>query len=114
MRRNCSRHSSSEAPIEPAWASGSGSADGAPKPTVAGSMRATCLVTGCVFTVDLPRSPFRAARARDSSRGPAPDISSGGSRHEYSENDDHKADSLVMAVVLVVTVVRITGRDSKV
>ncbi len=39
-RRNCSRRSSSEAPIEPAWALASRSADGAPTQAVAGSMRA--------------------------------------------------------------------------
>ena len=33
------------------------SADGAPKPTMAGSTHATCLERGCVFTIDLPRLP---------------------------------------------------------
>ena len=39
---SCSAHSSSAAPIEPAWASGSRSAAGAPKRTTAGCTRATC------------------------------------------------------------------------
>ena len=43
MRRSCPPRSRSKAPTGPAWASGSRSADGAPKPTVAGSMRATSL-----------------------------------------------------------------------
>jgi hypothetical protein len=41
---NCSAHSSSEAPIEPAWDLASPSAERASKRTVAGSMRATCSI----------------------------------------------------------------------
>ncbi len=40
----CSGHSSNEARIEPDWALASPSADGALKPTTAGSTRAICLI----------------------------------------------------------------------
>ena len=54
---SCSARSSSAAPIAPASAWASPSADGASKRTTAGSIRATCPERGCVFTVDLPRLP---------------------------------------------------------
>ena len=51
------------APTEAARASASPSADGASKRTMAGFTRSNCLITGCVFTIDLPRLPVPTGAA---------------------------------------------------
>src|SRR5436190_17786795 len=58
-----SGRSSSEARIEPAWLLASPSADGALKPTMAGSIRATCLVTDASLSSTCRGSRFPRSRS---------------------------------------------------